>query len=272
METFRNHLPEYLMEAAELGILLISAGVFTILFEYPQSPVHQAITNSDLRRSLVGIAMGAVVIALIYSPWGKQSGAHMNPAVTLAFYRLGKVKFQDALFYVLFQCLGGLAGIYLVAFLFHELFTKPPVNFVVTVPGLAGWMVALIGELIAAFIMMIVVLLASNNKNLNRYTGLFAGCLVMLFITLEAPFSGFSINPARSFASAFPAQIWTSFWLYIVIPPIGMFLAAELYQSRFGRRAVKCAKLVHSKHKRCIFRCSYNLDGTFDLSDSLPNK
>ncbi|MBW4695893.1 MAG: aquaporin [Lyngbya sp. HA4199-MV5] len=271
METLKKHLPEYLMEAAELGLFMVSAGVFTVLFEYPGSPVHHAIANTDLRRFLIGVAMGTTAIALIYSPWGKQSGAHMNPAVTLTFYRAGKVQRQDAFFYILFQCLGGLAGVYLVAILFGNLFTQPPVSYIVTVPGLLGWAGALLGEWTIAFIMMMTVLLSSNHPTLNRYTGLFAGCLVMLYVTFEAPLSGFGMNPARSFASALPAQNWTDFWLYVLVPLLGMLSAAALYQFWFGRRAVKCAKLHHANHKRCIFRCNYNSDGKVDLSDRLPN-
>lgn len=270
METLKKHLPEYLMEAALLGLFMIAAGVFTILFESPSSPVQQAIANGHIRRFLIGIAMGITAIALIYSPWGKQSGAHMNPAVTLTFYRLGKVRSLDALFYVLFQALGGLAGVYFVALAFHQLFTQPPVSYIVTVPGRFGFVGALLGELLIAFLMMMTVLLISNNKALSRYTGLFAGCLVLLYVTFEAPLSGFGMNPARSFASALPAQIWSSFWLYVIVPPIGMGLAAELYQVLFGTRAVKCAKLHHDNHKRCIFRCSYNRHEKTDLSDRLP--
>jgi len=269
METLREHWPEYLMEAALLGLFMIAAGVFTCLFEYPNSPIHQAIPNGDLRRFLIGVAMGVTAIALIYSPWGKQSGAHINPAITLTFYRLGKVKHQDALFYILFQCLGGLTGVYLVVLLLGNRFTQPPISYIVTVPGTLGWVAALLGELIIAFIMMMIVLLTSNNKKLSRYTGLFAGCLVMLYVFLEAPLSGFSMNPARSFASAFPAQNWTAFWLYLIAPLIGMFSSAELYQSLFGQRAVKCAKFNHHNHKRCIFRCNYKQNGEFDLSDRL---
>jgi len=271
MESLKKHLPEYLMEAAELGLFMVSAGVFTILFEYPNSPVHQAIANADLRRFLIGVAMGTTAIALIYSPWGKQSGAHMNPAITLTFYQAGKVKRQDAIFYILFQCLGGLAGVCLVALLFGSLFTQPPVNYVVTVPGVWGWIGALLGEWLIAFIMMMMVLLTSNHPKLNRYTGIFAGCLVMLYVTFEAPLSGFGMNPARSFASAFPAQNWTAFWLYVFVPPLGMFSASALYQFWLGRRAVKCAKLHHANHKRCIFRCNYNQDASIDLSDRLLN-
>lgn len=263
-----SHLPEYLMEAAELCIFMISAGAFTILFEYPDSFVHQAIPSADIRRFLTGVAMGTTAIALIYSPWGKQSGAHMNPAITLTFYRLGKVERQDALFYILFQCLGGLAGVLLVAWLFGKTFTQPPVSYVVTIPGRLGWLGAMGGEFVVAFIMMTTVLLTSNSQKLSRYTGLFAGCLVMLFVTFEAPLSGFGMNPARTFASALPAQSWAAFWLYVVVPPIAMFSAAALYQSLWGH-AVKCAKLHHHNHKRCIFRCNYKADGRADLSERL---
>lgn len=180
LKTLRDHLPEYLMEAALLGLFMISAGVFTTIFEYPDSLIHQAIPNSNVRLVFIGIAMGLTASALIYSPWGKQSGAHINPAVTLTFYRLGKVKRWDAVFYILFQFIGGLIGVYLVALTLHELFTQPPVNYVVTIPGRLGWLPALLGELAIAFIMMMTVLVTSNNHKLNKFTGAFAGCLVAL--------------------------------------------------------------------------------------------
>ncbi len=253
MNAFKSHLPEYLMEAAELGIFMISAGVFTCLFEYPESPFHLGIANGDLRRFLIGIFMGLTATALIYSPWGKQSGAHMNPAVTLTFYRLGKVTLQDALFYILFQCLGGLAGVLLVAQVLKNIFTQPPVQYVITVPGASGWLPALGGELSVAVLMMLMVLFTSNHEKLKRFTGVFAGCLVMLYVTFEAPLSGFGMNPARTFASALPAGIWTAFWIYLFIPPLGMLLASEIYGRIFNRQPVKCAKLIHAHDKRCIF-------------------
>jgi aquaporin Z len=267
VESLKHHWPEYLMESLLLGLFMISASGFTILFEYPNSPVHQAIANADLRRFLIGIAMGMTATTLIYSPWGKQSGAHMNPAVTLTFYRLGKVKRQDAVFYILFQCFGGLLGVYLAALIFHDKFTQPPVHYIVTVPGSLGSVVALFGEFSIAFVMMFTVLFTSNRKKLSRYTGVFAGCLVMLYVFLEAPLSGFGMNPARSFASAFPAGTWTAFPLYVIAPLAGMFSAAGVYQSCFGQRSVQCAKLNHHTHKRCIFRCNYKQNGELNLSD-----
>jgi glycerol uptake facilitator-like aquaporin len=100
----KEHWPEYLMEAAGLGIFMVSACVFGALLEYPVSPVHQTIRDPIVRRILMGLARGLTAVGLIYSPWGKQSGAHFNPAITLTFCWLGKVKAWDACFYTVAQC------------------------------------------------------------------------------------------------------------------------------------------------------------------------
>ena len=92
LDALKQHWPEYLMEAAGLGIFMIAAGVGATLLEYPASPVRQAIGDLLVRRILMGLAMGLTAIGIIYSPWGQQSGAHINPSVTAIFFRLGKVK------------------------------------------------------------------------------------------------------------------------------------------------------------------------------------
>src|SRR5260370_7176731 len=95
----KAHWPEYLMEAAGLGIFMISACVVDALLEYPVSPVHQTIRDPIVRRILIGLARGLTAVGLIYSPWGKQSGAHFNPAVTFTSSLLAKVPPWDASFY-----------------------------------------------------------------------------------------------------------------------------------------------------------------------------
>ncbi len=254
-EALTRHWPEYVIEAAGLGLFMVSACLFAGLLYHPTSVVSQAVPDPLLRRVFMGLAMGLTAVALIYSPWGQQSGAHFNPAVTLTFLRLGRIRGWDALFYVGAQFVGGVSGVVLAAVVTRGLVADRSVNFAVTVPGLWGPAAAFAAEVVISCGLMLVVLAVSNTPRLSRFTGLFAGALVATYITLEAPVSGMSMNPARSFASALPANVWTAFWIYPTAPTLGMLLAAELY--RRTRRPVKCAKLHHDNARRCIFRCGY---------------
>src|SRR6201997_2655426 len=158
LRALREHWPEYLCEAAELGLFMISAGLFTILLHHPESSAVGFIPSEITRRMLTGIAMGSTAIALVFSPLGKRSGGHFNPAVTLAFWRLGKVKNWDAVFYVTAQFVGGILGVLIVSLFVRMALAHPTVNFVATLPGPRGVWVAFVAELIIAFILMSVVL------------------------------------------------------------------------------------------------------------------
>jgi aquaporin Z len=135
----------------------------------------------------------------------------------------------DALFFCLFQIAGGTLAVYLMQWLMGAVLTRPPVNSAATLPGKYGVTVAAITELVIAFITVSMVLFTSNNNKMKNYTRIFAGCLVCTWVIVAGPVSGFGMNPARSFASALPADIWTAFWIYLFIPFAGMLLAAELY-------------------------------------------
>lgn len=247
------------MEAAGLGLFMVSAGVFGTLLSYPGSPLNQAIVDPFIRRMLMGLAMGATAVALIYYPWGRQSGAHYNPAITLIFWRLGKTKSLDAAFYIAAQFVGGALGVVLVSKVIGTAFTDPPVNHVATLPGKFGIAAAFAGEVLIAAIMMTMVLVTMNRPQLSRYTGVFAGLLVATFITFEDPLSGMSLNPARTLASALPGRLWDSLWLYFTAPPLGMLLAVELHKLIAGQCRPHCAKLHHSTSHRCIF-CGYGMN------------
>ncbi len=253
-DALARHWPEYAIEAAGLGLFMVSACLFATLLYHPAAPATHVLPD-PLRRVLMGVAMGLTAIALIYSPWGQQSGAHFNPAVTLTFLRLGRVARWDALFYVAAQVVGGVLGVVLAVAASRGLVADQPVNFVVTVPGPWGVGVAFAAELAISTGLMLVVLTASNTPRLSRLTGLFAGALVAIYIALEAPLSGMSMNPARTLASAIPANLWTAVWIYLIAPPVGMLLAAEIHHR--ARHPVRCAKLHHDNARRCIFRCGY---------------
>ncbi|MBI3779530.1 MAG: aquaporin [candidate division NC10 bacterium] len=253
LDVLTRHWPEYLMEAAGLGVFMVSACLFVVILEHPTSPVREAISDPLLRRIFIGIAMGLTAVGIIYSPWGKQSGAHINPSVTLTFLRLGKVKPWDALFYVMAQFAGGIAGVLVAAAALGPSIAHSSVNYVVTVPGSDGPAVAFTAELLISFGLMSVILVVSNIDRLARFTGLFAGILVASYVSVEAPLSGMSMNPARTLGSALPAQLWAGLWIYFTAPPLGMLLAAELYLRLKGAHSIVCAKLHHHNTKRCIF-------------------
>jgi aquaporin Z len=248
---------EYLIEAAGLGLFMISASIFAVLLEHPASPFHALIPSALLRRAIMGAAMGATAIALIYSPWGQRSGAHFNPAVTLTFFWLGKVAHRDLVGYAVAQFLGGSLGMAAASLAIGRWLAHPAVYFVVTRPGPAGPAGAFGAEFAITFILMGVVLTFSNTPSIARYTGVAAGACVALFITLEAPYSGMSLNPARTLASAIAARDMTALWVYLVAPPLGMIAAAAAYRARYGLRRVRCAKLRHVDRMRCIF-CEYS--------------
>ena len=258
LTAIRNHWPEYFMEAAALGIFMISACVFGVLLEHPSSPLNQALAgDAQIRQALGGLAMGLTAIGIFYSPWGKRSGAHMNPAVTLTFLSLGKIAPWDALFYIVFQFLGGIAGVCIASLLIGVPLQHTAVNYVATVPGPSGVRVALAAEFVISALMMSMVLWVSNSRRMSRFTPLFAGALIATFITFEAPLSGMSMNPARTVGSAFNAGEWSSLWIYFVAPIAAMLFASIIYRFGRGIRAVFCAKLNHRNNQPCIFNCRY---------------
>src|SRR5215813_11147800 len=110
IRALRDHWPEYLCEAAELGLFMISAGLFTILLWHPRSPVPEIIPSEFVRRMLTGIAMGSTAIALIFS-------------------RLGKVKAWDAVFYIIAQFIGGIAGVFAITLFVRDAVSHPKVNY-----------------------------------------------------------------------------------------------------------------------------------------------
>jgi aquaporin Z len=119
--------------------------------------------------------------------------------------------------------------------------------------------VAFLAEVGISSVLMLTVLFVSNTPRLARYTGLLAGLLVATYITLEAPLSGMSMNPARTLASALPSSQWVGIWVYFTAPLIGMLAAAQAYLWLQGAGRVRCAKLHHDNAYRCIF-CEFHTE------------
>lgn len=256
LERITTHLPEYAIEAWCLGTFMLSACSFGVLLFHPASP--GAGLNVWVRDTLMGIAMGMTAVAIIRSPWGKRSGAHFNPAVTLTFFRLGKIAGLDAFFYIAAQFIGGVTGVLIASAIFGGLLADSAVNFVATLPGKYGIGVAFVAEALISFLMMTMILFTTNSARLTRFTPFIAGLFVAIFITFEAPISGMSMNPARTFSSAVLAGNWATVWIYFIAPTAAMLAASELFIRTRGVKDVLCAKLDHGGRARCIFNCSFD--------------
>jgi glycerol uptake facilitator-like aquaporin len=169
-DSLRLHWPEYLMEAGESGLYVFSACAVATLLWHPASPLQPHLPSDAVRRILMGLAMGTTIIAIVLTPWGKQSGAHFNPAVTLTFHRLGKVASWDTVFYCAGQLLGAVAGVAVASFVLRGAPAHRAVHYAATMPGMYGDAVAFAAELSISFLLMSAVLFASNHRLLALYT------------------------------------------------------------------------------------------------------
>ena len=251
-EALRRHWPEYAIEAGFLALFVLCAGVVSAWLQGPDG----AASEPGFRRLFAGVATGLALVAMIYSPWGRRSGTHLNPAITLAYARLGKIGRWDALFYLIAQVAGGFVAVSLLrrgAFLPAAL---PPSLLSVSIGPSNEW-AAFLTELVLSAMAMLLILFTSNHANWFRWTGLVYGLLVMLIVACAAPLSGFGTNVARLLAVDLSGDTGAVQWLNLLPPLLGMQLGVEAYRLLTGRSQVLCAKLAHNTHGRCIFRCQH---------------
>jgi aquaporin Z len=250
MMTIREYAAEYMGT-----LLLLVLGLSAVVIFFAQgSPIPGWIPNEDLRRLLTGIAFAGSATLIVYSPLGKQSGGHINPAVTLAFMRLDKITPRSALVYMAVQFAGAQTGAAIVALVWADLGDE--VQLGTTVPGGHGWVPAFVAETAMVFLLVSLILRFVDTPRLQRFTPAAAGALVAFLVFVEAPISGTSLNPARTLGPAVLAQRYTDIWIYLVAPPLGALVAVALYRRR--RRGVRCGKLFHADGYRCRFLdCQY---------------
>ena len=232
----RRHWSNYLAEAVGIAFFLIMSSLATVAVQHPTSPLHTVLAgHGKLRLALIGAVVGLVIVAIVYSPWGKRSGAHVNPAVTLGFWTLGKIRTADALWYVLAQATGAVVAGQLLVLLLGPLFAHPTVNYALTqpVPLPNGQRIAFVAEFLITFVMMGILLLCLHSKLFKKLTGWILGILLALYIVYETPYSGMSLNPARSLGSAVAAHNYTGLWIYLVAPALGAWLATLLFRAAF---------------------------------------
>ncbi len=249
----RRHWPEYSIEALYLAAFVLLAGLLDAALYRLGGELAPA-----ARHLLAGIAMGALVAAMVYSPWGRRSGTHLNPAITLVYLRLGKMGLADGIAYLLAQLVAGLVGIALLRAALSGLPPAPAVAATSVLPATpAGEALAALLQFGLAGVTMLLILVTSNSTRWFRWTGLLYGVAVAGVMALASPLSDFGINPARLLGVDVAGTLADVHWLNLLPPILGMQLAVDIHRLLARRETVLCAKLAHSTHGRCIFRCQH---------------
>lgn len=256
----KTHLPEYLAEFFGTAIMM-TIGIGAVVLMWSDGSVMRELVPSDnLRRLLTGILFAGGGTAVVLSPLGQRSGGHLNPAMTLAFWWKGQMSTPDALAYAVAQVLGAMLGIFVVAAVGGA--AAQSVQLGITLPG-EGYSVvtAFIAEFVITFLLVLLILYCVSNNRLASSTPFLSGALVAFLVFVEAPISGTSLNPARSFAPAVFVNDFQHHWIYWVAPMLGAVAAVTV----LGRvidtsQRPGCAKLFHTERYRCIFLdCAYEV-------------
>ena len=256
-EAVSLHWKEYLMEGTELGALMLSTCMCGTLTYSDDSPLKSFAFSGAAKSILMGIAIAITTFTIIRSPFGRRSGAHLNPSVTLTFFCLGRVHRWDAASYIIAQFAGAIAGVLTASQILGSRLSSPSVFYMVTLPGRNRSAITFLAEFLLSGVLMGTVLYSSNHRLLTRFTPMLVAMLTILFFVLSPSRSGFSVNPARTFSSDLFAWVWQGVWIYFLAPCLGMLTAAAIYIRTVGLNRVYCAKIFHDLRSVCPFRCQF---------------
>jgi aquaporin Z len=239
----------YTAEFVGTGLLVLVGLSFVILDFAKDSPVVRAVPDAGLRRVITGFLFGATGALVALSPLGKESGAHINPVVTLSFMLMGKLRPNHALGYVLAQLSGAVVGA-LPLLVWGRL--GQSVMYGATTPGKGyGTGTALLGEIVTTFAMVAGLFFFLTHRNIRPFTPALFPILYAVMVFLEAPISGTSTNPARSLGPAVVSGQWEGWWVYWLGPTIGALLGVLLYSQKWLiKLEIEIAKLYHFEHDR----------------------
>jgi aquaporin Z len=228
--------------------LLLAVGLSIVILNFGNgSPVATLLPDAGLRRLITGFLFGTTGALIAISPVGKESGAHINPVVTLAFWLLGKLRGRHAMGYVLAQLGGAILGsLPLLAWGAMG----QSVHFGATLPG-SGYSTAaaILGEIATSFALILGLFLFVRHPRIRPFTPMLFPFLYAFMVWLEAPVSGTSTNPARSLGPAVVSGDWSDWWVYWIGPALGMIVAVGFYKRSWLRHLeIEVAKLYHFEH------------------------
>lgn len=175
----------------------------------------------------ISLTFGLVILVLVLTT-GHVSGAHLNPAVTLAFFSLRRISAARSAAYVASQCAGAALGAFTLGALFPD--SAPGAAFGATLPASGAVQSLLLETLLTAMLMLVIVSVATDARAQGQMAALAIGGAVAVGALWGGPVSGASMNPARSLGPALAAGTWTAHWIYWVGPITGAVLGAWAYE------------------------------------------
>jgi aquaporin Z len=234
----------YLAELLGTAVM-VSAGVSVVIFMFGSgSPATVLLPDEGVRRLFTGFLFGLVGAAVAVSPVGRVSGAHLNPAVTIAFHAQGKLAMRDALGYIVAQLLGGLLSI-LSLRAWGAMGRSVHYGATMPRPGVPIWLPVL-GEMGVTSALVALIFVMSSHRLTRPFTAWSIAPLFAIMVWLEAPLSGTSANPARSLGPAFLAGDSSDLWIYFLGPIGGALLAVALLRLNFvGVHRPPAARVAH---------------------------
>jgi aquaporin Z len=235
-------------ECAGTGLLILGGLSVVCLVFGRGSPVPELLPSQSARLLLTGLLFSGCNSLLAVSPFGRLSGAHLNPAVTLAFRALGRVSRHDVVGYVLAQLVGAVAGAAALQLLWGPV--ADSIDGGVTVPTVS-LPAAFALEAAMTALLVAVILFFVSNARLARWTPLAIWPLIALLVWGGAPYTGTSLNPVRSAGPAFVFANLDSLWLYLVAPTAGALAVALAWRRRHPAAQPKTAKLFHDSRYAC---------------------
>ncbi len=194
-------------------------GTFAMIFCGTGAMTINEVTGGDVSHVGIAITWGLIVMAMIYA-FGDISGAHFNPAVTIAFAFAKKFEWKEVPKYIIAQCIGAIAASSILLFLF------PESEFLGgTHPSLDDFRAFVLELLLTYFLMLVIINVSTGSKEVGMMAGIAIGGVVLLEAMFAGPMTNASMNPARSLSPALLSGNWKSQWLYMIAPVIGAILA-----------------------------------------------
>ncbi|MBW4042831.1 MAG: aquaporin family protein [Acidobacteria bacterium] len=207
------------------AVLLV--GLSAVCFDFgPASPLHGLPTS--LRFLITGLVFAATGSLFAITPPGRRSGAHLNPVVTLTFWTQRKVHWHDLVGYVVAQFLGAIVGTVVVRVLWGRQAVAVHVGTTEPGPGVSAPDAVLLEAAMTAAVMLTILFMTSRAAT-ARFTPLVLWLMIAVFVWQFAPFTGTSLNPARSLGPALVAPLLAHYWIYVVGPCLGGAVAAGVF-------------------------------------------